>query len=83
LINNYIKNFSGCGVSKTCDSLEPGEEYKYRICVIDSQSIKSGFSTVLTVRTESNFLFIIFILVFFFSVDLWVFLDTFELILVF
>jgi hypothetical protein len=47
--------FSGYGITKLCESLEPNEEYKYRICVIDSSNVRSEYSDTCAARTNSKF----------------------------
>ncbi len=50
----FVCKTSGSGFHKVVDSLDPNEEYHYRLCVIDSHNKHSEFSEKLTVKTPKE-----------------------------
>ena len=46
--------YSGYGITKILDGLEPVTEYSYRLCFISMDNKKSEYSQILSVKTTSK-----------------------------
>lgn len=55
--NQWGNVYSGYGITKVLDGLEPTTEYNYRLCYTTFDNQKSEYSPICTVKTTSKLKF--------------------------